>query len=506
MKKILALGLSICAFSTGVYAANVPDDYGGRVNYAPSGKDEVAKQDIIEPANKSEEGKPVRLTADKVEYNEETGDFYAEGNVVVSQNGQVLKSTYAEGNMKNGQVFMKSGGEFIEGTLDMHADWIYYNFLSKSGEIQKIDGCNYAKQEWYNAPDAVVRNGVIYAEHGATMSYCPAKKHPPCMSVEAKTFEIIPNKRMVAKDCWVKIRGAKVYHRARWENDLTKKRQSKFSPKAEYDSDKGLGIGLDYDHPLWSRASINASGRYYSHDSWKYWYGITQDANDFVISYGHGWQDYDGDWYHKNSNWRFDLKRHRIAKGLPLSYSAYLESGIWKRWYRDAKNYSPTSRHTEYGVYLYHDPIHLFNSEKNSLNLYIGKTWTREELTDRRSNTNVYGATFSQKFGNNVSFWIGYYDQRYQDDRIFDIGQPDMAQELRPGLQYTSPNGKDVITAVYRYNIKDGTYNGFNYGHKYSFGVTWLHHFCCWDMQVEYERRYAHQDNRLSISFNFSFF
>ena len=506
MKKSLAVFLAMCALSSGAYAANVPDDYGGRVNYAPSGNDEELKNEIVHKEPNQASGAPIRVVADKAEYNEETGDFYASGNVVMNQNGQTVKTDYAEGNVKNGQVFMKQGGQLLEGGLDMHGDWVYYNFLSKTGEIQRVDGQNYTKQEWYKAPDATIKNGNLYAEHGATMSYCPAKKHPPCMSVEAKFFEIIPHKMMIARDCWVKVRGVKVYHKDRWINDLTKKHHSKISPKVGYEDDQGAFIGLDYDRPLWKRANFFAQGRYYSHDDWKYWYEVNQDADDFDITYGNGWVDNDGDWYHKNSNIKFNLKRHRILKGLPLSYSGYFERGIWKRWYRDRDvKFSPTSRHTEYGAYLYHDPIHFFNSKKNYLNLYIGKTWTREEVGDSVTSSNVYGATFTQEFGDNLKVWVGFYDQKYIDNRLFDLNQPDMARELRPGIQYTTPNKKNIFTFVYRYNLREGTYDGYNYGHRYEWDLTWKHHFCCWDLEVIYERRYAKQDHRLRVFYYFSF-
>jgi len=507
MKKSLLFVVAASLLSMGVCsAANVLDDYGGKVQYAPSCDDEFRKENTVQRYNKKETAAPVRVSADKAEYNDDTGDFYASGNVVLTQNGQTIRTTYAEGNMKNGQVFLKQGGEFAEGGLRMQGDWIYYNFMSKSGEMQKVSGRNHTKNEWYSAPDARIRNGNLHAEHGATMSWCPAKKNPPCMSVEAKYFEIIPHKMMIAKDCWVKVRGKKIYHRDRWVNDLTKKHHSKISPRAGYDSDQGASIGLVFDRPLWKGANFYAEGRYFSHDNWKYWYEVNQDADDFDITYGNGWVDNDGDWYHKNSNIRFNLKPHRIAKGLPLSYSGYFERGIWRRWYRNgSQRYSPASMHTDYGVYLYHDPIHFFNSKKNYLNLYIGKTWTREEVGNSNTSSNAYGATFTQELGRDWKVWVGYYDNKYIDNRLFDINQPDMAKELRPGIQYTTPNKRDTLSLVYRHNLKDGSYNGYNYGHRYQMDLSWKHRFCCWDFEVVYERRYAKQDNRLRISYNFSF-
>lgn len=93
------------------------------------------------------------------------------------------------------------------------------------------------------------------------------------------------------------------------------------------------------------------------------------------------------------------------------------------------------SWHTEYGAFLNHDRIYLFNSKKTSLDLTIGKKWTRESADDSVESTNVYYATLAQKISPHWNTWVGYYREDFTTD-VFTYDQPDMAKELRNGLQY----------------------------------------------------------------------
>lgn len=501
-KNILAFTLSAFLIHTASYANSLPDDYGGKICFAPDPVMDAVSFHILGDNYENENGDentqvmPLKLDADKAEYNQETGDFFAEGNVILRQNGQIVKTDYAEGNMNTGDIYLKDGGEIVDGDTTIHGAWGHYNFLKKVGEIEKIDGYNSHKEEWYHSPSAKIQDGKVVCNEGAVVSRCPSVKHPPCLSIEAKSFEVIPHREMIAKDCWVKIRGAKIMHRDRWVNDLTRKnRQTKFMPHIGWEKDYGMKYYIEIEQPTWKGGRIGGDLIYYGMAHWKPWYYLEHDTKDFSVELGNGWVDDDGEWYKKQMNWEVHWKRHRIIKGLPLSYSAFLEHGLWKRKDDDG-NYSPRSWHTEYGAYIYHDPIHLFGTQKNSLNLYVGKKWVRESFIDEHNSTNMYGATFTQKFGDDFKAWVGYYDAK-KTSNLFDLNDCDMENELRPGIQYNTPNGRDVFTGVYRLDVGKGK--------RYEYILTWLHHFCCWDLTLSYEREYEEQDHKLNVQYQFNF-
>lgn len=80
----------------------------------------------------------------------------------------------------------------------------------------------------------------------------------------------------------------------------------------------------------------------------------------------------------------------------------------------------------------------------------IGKKWTRESADDSVESTNVYYATLAQKISPHWNTWVGYYREDFTTD-VFTYDQPDMAKELRNGLQYIMDD-KNSFTIVNRYD------------------------------------------------------
>ena len=177
-----------------------------------------------------------------------------------------------------------------------------------------------------------------------------------------------------------------------------------------------------------------------------------------------------------------------------MSYSGYYEYGLWNNWNPETKRSSSKSWHKEYAVYLNHDPIYFFNSKNTVLNLTIGKKWVHESITDETRSTNMYYATLGQKMGPQWRTWVGFYREDITSS-LFDIGQPDMAKELRNGLQWT-PDSRNVISVVNRYDI--GKHNNYETDYR------WLHKFCCWALEFTYEQEhFERRDNSYKIIYYF---
>lgn len=147
-----------------------------------------------------------------------SGEFYASGSVVLKQGTDKLLTAYAKGNMKTGDVWLEQGADLVQPENKLHGKWAHYNFNTKTGEIKEISG-NGVK-DIYDAPHATIYPDKLVIDEGGRMSRCPAVKHPPCLSVTAKTFEIYPKEKMVARDVKVFIRGKHIYSRDIWVNNF----------------------------------------------------------------------------------------------------------------------------------------------------------------------------------------------------------------------------------------------------------------------------------------------
>ena len=270
---------------------------------------------------------PINMSAEHADYDSVSGDFHVSGNVVITQGVEKLVTAEAFGNMKTGDVYMEKGGTVVDSNQTSSGKWIHYNFNNKTGEIKEISGAGV--KDIYSSPHAIITPDKIVMDQGGVLQRCPAVKHPPCLSVKAKTFEIYPKDKLVAKDVQVFIRGKHIYSRDLWVNRLDDGARTKIKPTAGWeDKDSGFYLGVKLEQPITEDISVLADVVDYSRVGFKNKYGLKYDNKFFRLKYTNGWDLDDDDWYKKQNNWRFDLKSQRIAKGLPLSYSGYYEYGL----------------------------------------------------------------------------------------------------------------------------------------------------------------------------------
>ena len=481
------LAASICV---PVYANY--DNSGDAVYDAPEFDRDVNEMQVIEPTEKEKnfaatQQLPIKLTGDKAEYDSVSGDFYLQGNVVITQGRERLETTYAKGNMKTGDVWLEQGGTIVEPGTAMTGKWAYYNFNTKNGEIKEITGKS--AKDWYVAPRATIHPDKMVMDEGGTMSRCPAVEHVPCLSITAKTFEIYPKQKIEAKDVKVYIKGKHGYSRDTWVRTLNESNKTRIVPRLGYDgSDNGAFIKIDAEWNFGEKTKATADLPYYTEAEFKPMLGLEHDERNFKVAYKNGWEEDDEDWYEKQNNWRLDYKRHHIIDGIPLSYSGYFEYGLWKNDRTGRKSW-----HKEYAAYLHHDPIYLFGSKNTVLHLTTGKKWVHESYTGDTVSTDMYYATLAQKLGRKWDTWVGYHREDITST-LFDIGQPDMAKELRNGLRW-KPDDKNTFTVVNRYDV--GKHN------QYETNYRWLHRFCCWALEFEFEKDHVDGDKEFKVYYYF---
>ena len=124
----------------------------------------------------------------------------------------------------------------------------------------------------------------------------------------------------------------------------------------------------------------------------------------------------------------------------------------------------------------------------------IGKKWTRERSEDTLQSTNVYYATLGQIISPKWNTWVGYYREDFTTD-VFTYDQPDIAKELRNGLQYIMDD-KNSFTIVNRYDLDQKE----NYETRYS----WTNKFCCWQLSLIYKHRDTNdKDSAFEAKFDF---
>lgn len=450
---------------------------------------------------------PVHLFGDHVEFENATGDFVATGKVRIQQGPETMLTNYAFGNMKTGDIYLLEGGKLIEPSSYTEGKWVHYNYNTKTGEMKQMSGRG--EKDFFKAPHALIMPDKIVADKGGMTTRCTAKNHVPCMHVEAKSIEFYPKEKMVAHEVKAFIKGKHIYSRKLWINEF-KESRNLLKPSVGWDSkDNGWYVKLVVSEPLSKKDTARATLIDYSRNGFKPEYKYTHDERNWKFTYKYGWEEDDDNWYHKQNDFRFDLRPHYFTKKLPLNYSAYYEYGLWSKYDMHNGKVKPTksstngkSWHREYAYYINHNPIKLFGPD-TTLHLTYGRKWVHESATKATKTTNMYYTTLRQKVDSNKRLWVSYLREKVTSN-LFNISQPDMARELRIGLQW-APTHNDIFSVVDRYNVGERAVkrkNGVT-TRQYETTYNWYHRFCCWALQLTYEKEWYKKDHSLKAQFFF---
>ena len=479
-------------------------------------EDRKASSDVKKSRSKGDKDtkkRPVIIKGNDAQYSSESGDFIIEGNVSLEQGSTRIYSTKAVGNEKTGDIWLLEGGTLREPTNTVHTRWAHYNYNKTTGELLHIKGASSPngrndKFDYYEAPHGLVENGMLIMDQGGLTTRCPAQKHPPCLSVKAKTITIIPNDRIIARKVKVFVKGKHIYSRDVWVNEIQKK-SDQVSPRIGWADKKGWYVSLDYKRPIGNPLLKNPTTFYmkqiyYTKSKYKPFYGIRHDERDFYVRVNSGYV-YDSDddrldegrWLHKKVDWGLFVKPHRIAKGIPLVFDAGLTHGLWKYTDRDWSSWR-----TEGVARLRHDRIYLFGGKKLYLDLMLGYKWIRESLdnaTTRRFgnslHTNIYHGTLGYRFSDKWNIWGTYHYER-RTDYLFSLGQPSFEKELNYGVSWR-PDKLNTVTLVNRYNLDHGDTHG-----NYTTTLSFSHRFCCEVLTVSYERKHYNHKNDWTVMLN----
>lgn len=453
----------------------------------------------ITKKNKVDNGSlPVLLKGDHVEYENQTGDFMATGKVRIRQGTELLMTEYCFGNFKDGDIYMLEGGTILEPGNRTNAKWIHYNFNSKTGELKEVSGRG--TKDFYKAEHALVMPDKLVADKGGVTTRCTAQKHVPCMHVKAESMEFYPKEKMVAHEVKFFIKGVHVYSRKLWVNEFKEKKDI-LKPSVGWDGkDNGFYVRFEDSIALSEKDNVHAAWTKYSRAGYRPMYNYSHNERNWYFTYKNGWEESSDYWYYRENYYHLGYKSHRIIDKLPITYSAYIDYGLLssqykkndKTVYRNANwgRNGSKSWQRDFGYYINHDPIKLLGPD-TTLHLTYGRRWTHESLSDEKRTTNMYYATLRQKVNDNLYMWASNLRQK-STSSMFDLGQPDMEREFRLGAQYKASKN-DVISIVNRYDYgKHGQYETI---------YNWYHRFCCWAIQVSYEKEWYKDDKTVKIQY-----
>lgn len=424
---------------------------------------------------------PVTIEGDDISFDNQTGDVYAKGNVVIKQAPATVYADDIRGNTKRTEVNIDGKAKVMQPGMNLDGYATFYNYQDHVGNMGEAKGIvDYEKHVTAKHIEFLPDEYIIY---NGTVTKCPAKK--PDYHMRAKKIEIWPDDRMVAYDAQFLIKDKIIYSTPRYETKIGKNKQKSAFPRIGYNSDNGVYVTQNFQYPLADTIMAEANIGYYSKHDFKNDYEVTKYDPNYTLTLRAGdYLDDDDDWMKKEPELEFKYATKRIAGG-PWKYDF---DAVYGKWRDDNKS----SWHQDYTLYFSRDPIHL--SKTFTLSLGTGYEIVKESYDGSQINTMKYDATLHKKVNDKINVYTGYhYTKNNSQTSLFNYDNSDVGQELASGISYRFDD-KNSISISQSFDLANGSVADMYY--------SWQHNLHCWDMTLTYHKDYQEKDDKIKVKFD----
>lgn len=207
-----------------------------------------------------QEGTPVRIKADKLEYIEEENLIIGQGNVDLVQGGTTLKADNIKFYIDTDNVNAKGNVSLIQKDSTLKGEGLSYNIKKSQGVMEKSSSVT---EPWSYSNEEIeqVNESEFYAGRPTLFTTC--NEPSPHYRFKAKEIIIYPKKRLVCRDVSFMIRDVPVLYYPIWTRKLDERNRWHF--KLGYNRRKGIILRAKYDYFF----SDDSYGNYYA-DWWQF--------------------------------------------------------------------------------------------------------------------------------------------------------------------------------------------------------------------------------------------
>ncbi|MBQ9366027.1 MAG: LPS-assembly protein LptD [Schwartzia sp.] len=416
---------------------------------------------------------PVSLEGDDLLYDQETGDVYAKGDVVItSLDAQRFKSDEVTGNLKKQEVKVEGLGHVLsmkpgEPRAYLDGYHIVYNYGTGRGSLDEAQG----KLGHYYVKGKKIE---IYKEkiivYDGYQTKCGAKT--PDYRVSGDLIEIYPEKEMIIHQAKFWLKDKIFYSRDILRVDISPGADNNpHYPRVGYDSDDGVWIKETLSYDVAKNIDIYAKLGYYSKHGMRNVYGVEwNNAGNYAsVEYGQ-YEDNDNKWIKKEPNFIYEYT-NRVGE-WPLSYTLKYEHGNWKQKGNE-------SIHTGYEAHLYRDPIRFLDTWY--LLGSVGYKIYKEGLDHSRTKGYDWNASLYHTMGPYLIGYLGYsYSKVNVESTMFDYNLQDYARQINGGLSLSFTE-RDRLVVGFEQNAQTHKTKDIDW--------LWFHDMHCAQMIVEYRAK-----------------
>jgi lipopolysaccharide export system protein LptA len=188
---------------------------------------------------------PITLTAEHIEYDEQTGDVNASGHVVATRGGSTVSADHLTGNLKTGDVQATGHVTLTQPGKTVTGESLHYNYLTRVGAMSQATAKN---APWTVTAQTMTTTAARSEALAASMTPCdPAH---PAFRVTARKVDIVPGDYLKAYDATLYVYGVAVLRIPVYTASLKRRRNPTSAPKAGYDNVNGVWVEYGQYFPL----------------------------------------------------------------------------------------------------------------------------------------------------------------------------------------------------------------------------------------------------------------
>jgi lipopolysaccharide export system protein LptA len=426
-----------------------------------------------ESENKSETKVPIVIEGDKLSFSEETGDVFAEGNVVVKQNTDVISTDFMRGNNKTTEVWIDGKATLQQPGTELIGTGTHYNYTTRLGNMQNVKGL--VGKEHISSNNLEFYPGKLVA-HDSTATKCPAIV--PDYHMSADRIEIWPGEKMVAYNAKFWIKNVVIYSMPKYQTSLKKGEAKSAFPSIGYHSGDGLTISQHLEYPIEDRLTAFADLDYYSQHGFKPSFGLTSKQKGYSLKlYQSNDENSDDEWIKKEAELLFTLDPIRMGK-VTGNFSA--SNGKWKEgnisgWRQD------------YNFYVKRDPIQL--SKIFTLDVSAGYEKVYYGYDNSSNNIWSFNTKLTARPNDRLETWVGYAYHDQSGTSVYEYDKIDSDRELKTGFMYKVDKMNSVGVKI-DYEIDAGRLKDLDY--------TWRRNLHCWEADITYREKRSQVNVKLS--------
>ncbi len=421
----------------------------------------------------SQDKAPIVIEGDKLSFSEETGDMFAEGNVVVKQNTDVITTDIMRGNNKTTEIWIDGSATLQQPGTELVGFGTHYNYTTRLGNMHNVKGL-------VGKEHITSNNLEFYPEKLVTLqstaTKCPAIV--PDYHMSADRIEIWPGEKMVAYNAKFWIGKMVIYSMPRYQTSLKKDEAQSAFPSIGYHSGDGLTISQHLEYPIEDNLTAFADVDYYSKHGFKPSYGFISKQKGYSLKlYSSNEENSDDEWVKKEPELLFTLDP--IKSGKVTGYFT-ASAGKWKEgdvsgWRRDLK------------MRVNRNPIQL--SKAVTLNVGVGYEKVYYGYDNSSNNIWSFNTNITAKPNDRLETWLGYayYDQ--SGTSVYEYDKIDNDRELYTGFMY-KVDKMNSFGVKMKYDIDHSRVEDLDY--------TWRRNLHCWQADITYREKRSQVNVKLS--------